>query len=250
MSQSYYPILIAVIKSLAAVLAGVLLGNGAVYFFNRMPAAWFTEPDGQPDPSLTDRGSQRIKSYPWKFVFSMLFIAAGIWFLIRDWKSGVAMLLILWLMTEIAIGDAKYRIIPDQLVILLGVCGVGLVSYQRNWDFVWGALAGFLILFIMALIGRLLYGEFAAGGGDIKMFTALGVSLGLLGTLTVFLLTTVFSAAGAGVRAWRTRKLTPGNKRAEKERRPGLPMAPYAAAAVLVYFAFLWGRLELIGLSF
>lgn len=32
-----------IIKALAGVLAGILMGNGAVYLFNHMPAKWFTD---------------------------------------------------------------------------------------------------------------------------------------------------------------------------------------------------------------
>ena len=65
--------LITLIKCLAAVLAGIFAGNGAVYFFNKMPAAWLTDYGEKPSEELLDPYTQRVKSYPWKFVFTMLF---------------------------------------------------------------------------------------------------------------------------------------------------------------------------------
>ena len=46
--------LITLIKCLAAVLAGIFAGNGAVYFFNKMPAAWLTDYGEKPSEELLD----------------------------------------------------------------------------------------------------------------------------------------------------------------------------------------------------
>lgn len=35
-----------------------------------------------------------------------------------------------WILTEMAIADARYMIVPDQLVILLMVAAVGFVPYH------------------------------------------------------------------------------------------------------------------------
>ena len=126
MSQ-YIPVLAAFVKCLAAILAGILLGNGAVYFFNKMPAGWFTEYGERPSDELLDPYTQRIKSYPWKFVLTMFFVAAGICFVMRDYRSAVPMVIVLWLLVEMAIGDAKYRIIPDELVVLTAITAIGFV---------------------------------------------------------------------------------------------------------------------------
>ena len=53
-----------IIKSLIAILLAIFLGNGAVYFFNKMPAKWFCEYGEEPKGILTDPFTQRIKNHP------------------------------------------------------------------------------------------------------------------------------------------------------------------------------------------
>ncbi len=235
--SQYIPVLAAFVKCLAAILAGILLGNGAVYFFNKMPAGWFTEYGERPSDELLDPYTQRIKSYPWKFVLTMFFVAAGICFVMRDYRSAVPMVIVLWLLVEMAIGDAKYRIIPDELVVLTAITAIGFVNYNGGWkDCLIGAGAGFALMGLIALTGRLLYGKSGAGGGDLKLFTALGLVLGLYGIITVFVLMACISAAHYIILIIR--------KKLEKD--GTMPLVPYITAAVTIYFIFLWGKVELL----
>ena len=57
-----------------AVFFSILQGNAAVYLFNRMPAEWLCDYDEDPSDELKSRDVQRVKSMPWKYLFSMLFI--------------------------------------------------------------------------------------------------------------------------------------------------------------------------------
>ena len=66
--------LIIMIKLLAAVLAAVFAGNGVVYLFNHMPAQWFCDYGERPTEEMLDPYTQRVKSYPWKYLFTMLFV--------------------------------------------------------------------------------------------------------------------------------------------------------------------------------
>ena len=47
--------LILIIKCLAAILAGIFEGNGAVYIFNHIPAEWLCEYGEKPGDELLDR---------------------------------------------------------------------------------------------------------------------------------------------------------------------------------------------------
>ena len=62
----------------AAIGAGVILGNGAVYFFNRMPGKWLCDYDEEPSQELLHPTCQRVKSTPWKYVFTGFFVVIGI----------------------------------------------------------------------------------------------------------------------------------------------------------------------------
>lgn len=236
MSQ-YVPYLIVIVKCLAAILVGVLFGNGAVYFFNKMPAKWFCDYGEEPSEELKDRYTQRIKSYPWKWAFTMLFIAMGIWLAIKDWRFAIPAICVIWILTEISISDIKYRIIPDQLVILLAVSAVGFIAFQGSWkDCLIGAVLGFGIMGFIALMGRMIYKKEALGGGDIKLFACLGLISGVYGVLAIFVMTTLISAAHC---VWLL-------ARKKIKRTDTLPMAPYIAIATAIYMLFLWGRLELL----
>lgn len=220
------------IVCVAVILAGIALGNAAVYLFNRMPTQWFCDYDQNKVAEIPDFPyTQRIKSYPWKFIFSMFFISMGIYLAVRDPWFAAAALLLMWLMVELSIGDVLYKIIPDQLLILISVTALGFLKYNQGWqDMAAGAAIGFGITGLTALMGKLAYGRETLGGGDIKLFTALGLVLGMGGILAVFLLSTLFSA-GHFVILLAEKKIKMHDSR---------PMAPYIAAAVFVYVTFLW----------
>ncbi len=232
-------VLIMFIKCAAVVGAAVLLGNGAVYFFNKMPARWFVDYGEEPDPdsSLMDPYTQRIKSHPWKTVFTMLFVILGLWMGADDIGYAAAACLSIWLLIEMAIGDALYRIIPDQLIILLGVTALGYIPYATDWrHYVYGAGIGLGIMLLIALLGRLVYRQDTLGGGDIKLFAVLGLIAGPFGILEIFAMSTVLSVIHY--------LYLLGNHKVKKGDR--MPMAPYIAPAAMIFLAFLWGRAEVI----
>lgn len=230
-------ILIIVIKCLGAILAGVFAGNGAVYFFNKMPAAWLCDYGQTPPAELQDTSVQRIKSYPWKFILTMLFVVIGIKLVIDDWQFAMAAICSLWLLLEISVADAKYRIIPDQLVLLLAVTAFGFISYHDSWkDCLFGGLAGFAMMGATALLGKLAYRRETLGGGDIKLFAALGLISGLRGILLIFVMTTLFSA---GHLIWLL-------ARKKIRRTDTIAMAPYIALAAAVHLIFLWDYMPML----
>ena len=98
-----------------AIVLGVILGSGAVYVFNRIPAAWLTDYGEEPSEELKDTSSQRVKSVPWKYVFTGLFIALGIYMGVRDISIALPVVIALWLLLLMSIADIKYMIVPDQL---------------------------------------------------------------------------------------------------------------------------------------
>lgn len=224
--------LIVGIKCLAAILAGIFAGNGAVYFFNKMPAKWLCDYGEKPAEELLDPYTQRVKSYPWKFVFTMLFVILGIKLVMDDWQFAVAGVCALWLLLEMAIADQKYRIVPDQLVVLLALTALGFIPFHGSWlDQLIGGLVGFGVMGFVAILGKMAYRRDTLGGGDIKLFASLGLVAGLNGILIIFVLTTLFSAAHL---IWLL-------ARKKIKRSDTIPMVPYIAGAAAVYLVFLWG---------
>jgi leader peptidase (prepilin peptidase)/N-methyltransferase len=77
--------------------------------------------------------------------------------------------------------DWELFIIPDEINGFLLLVGVGMGFATHNWMAVlWGAIAGWGILWGIALLGRLLFRKDAMGHGDIKMMRGVGAILGPL----------------------------------------------------------------------
>ena len=88
-----------------------------------MPGQWLCDYGDTPDQELLNPTTQRIKSHPWKYLFSMGFVILNIKLFVDDWQFALAATAALWLLLELALADKKYSIVPDQLIILL-VCRV------------------------------------------------------------------------------------------------------------------------------
>lgn len=224
--------IIVIIKCLSAVLAGIFLGNGAVYFFNRMPSKWLCDYDQKPSEDMLDNSSQRVKSYPWKVLFTMFFVIIGIKMVMDDPRYAVASLLAIWALLEVAIADKKYMIVPDQFIILLAVTALGFIPFHYSWKtcLIGGAI-GFGIMLTVGVMGKLIYKKEALGGGDIKLFASLGLVSGGSGILAIFIMTTIFSA-GHFILLLIMKKAKKGDVR---------PMVPYIMLSATIYLVFLWG---------
>ena len=221
---------IVLIKVIIAILIGVLQGNGAVYFFNKMPASWLCDYGETPSEELLNPTTQRIKSNPWKYLFSMGFVILNTKLVVDDWQFALAASAALWILLELALSDKKYSIVPDQLLILLAVTAIGVIPFHSSWKApLLGALIGFSIMMLIALVGKLAYRRDTLGGGDIKLFSALGLIAGPKGILFIFAATTLLSAACfAYLLAKKRVKIT-----------DSLPMVPYIATAAAFYLVFL-----------
>ena len=215
----------------AAIGAGVVLGNGAVYFFNRMPGKWLCDYDEEPSQELLHPTCQRIKSTPWKYVFTGFFVVIGITLGLQNPLYAIPALIAIWLLLEMSIADIKYMIVPDQLIMLLVVTGLGFIPHHAFgvMDCITGAAVGFGVLLLIAVIGRLIYKKPAVGGADIKLFAALGLNLGTDGIIAVFVISTFLSA---GHFIWMM--VRKGAKLTDER-----PMVPYIAAAAIIYLVIL-----------
>ena len=215
----------------AAIGAGVVLGNGAVYFFNRMPGKWLCDYDEEPSQELLHPTCQRVKSTPWKYVFTGFFVVIGITLGLQNPLYAFPALIAIWLLLEMSIADIKYMIVPDQLIMLLVLTGLGFIRHHAFgvMDCLLGAAVGFGVLLIIALISKIFYKEPAVGGADIKLFAALGLALGTDGIIAVFVISTFLSA---GHFIWMM--VRKGAKLTDER-----PMVPYIAAAATIYLVIL-----------
>lgn len=159
-------------------------------------------------------------------------ISTGLLFAYCYMKTGfqlelAAALLLVSLLAVITVSDLKYMVIPDKVLLffLIFFILVRIIEPLNPWwDSVLGALAGFLILYLLAVISR-----GGMGGGDIKLFFVLGI---ILGTKKVLLALFIASLAGA------LYGLALMVKKGFKKRIPG-PFGPFIATGSL--FAYFYG---------
>ena len=205
---------------------GILAGISTVYAFNRIPAKWLCDYDQEPDSGMW---SERIRKRPWAAVFILVFAAASIKLLEKGILYAVPGLAALWLLLLIGMADSKYRIIPDQLIIALLATAFGFVPYHNSYlSLPAGALVGGGSILLIGFLGKRIFKKETMGFGDVKLFTAIGLMLGLKGVVTVLLLT-FFSSALVFSVGLLSRKL-----KAEDEQ----PLGPYIAASASLYILF------------
>jgi leader peptidase (prepilin peptidase)/N-methyltransferase len=126
--------------------------------------------------------------------------------------------------------DLKYYIIPDRISLGLIVAGL-LFSYflpiGLKWSFI-GAASGFIILYLVAIFGKLAFKKDAMGGGDIKLLSGIGAFLGIKGVLfTLFFSSFLGSFVGIAL-------ILLGKKELSSK----IPFGPYLSLAALCYIFF------------
>ncbi|MBT3234944.1 MAG: prepilin peptidase [Bdellovibrionales bacterium] len=80
--------------------------------------------------------------------------------------------------------DLDHKILPNELNLYLAVLMLIYALMHYNWQF-WllGAAIGFLFPLAVTWIFYLVRGEIGLGGGDIKLYSVLGIYLGPLGII-------------------------------------------------------------------
>lgn len=238
------------VRITVAIVLAVLLGNGSVVWVNHMPIKWFEDWEGEgenrtrvlPEKLLEsdNAGRQRLTSTPWKYVFVSTLLVMGIYLSVTGGlKYEIATIIILFIVLQTAICDQLYRVVPNQLFLLLALSAIGLIGYNEEW---WEPLAGAGIGLALGLaelgIGLLIYKKVAIGGADIKFFACMGLIVGRRGILVVFILTT-FIFAIESVYMTATKRIS---------LKDGLALMPSAYIATAIYLLFLYNTLDIISL--
>ncbi|MCM3715092.1 prepilin peptidase [Halalkalibacter oceani] len=148
-------------------------------------------------------------------------------FYVYRWTGDTLLLLVLVsLLAIIFVSDVRYMLIPDRvllfftaLILLLRLC---FLPSEPWWDAFLGAIAGFALLYIIAIVSR-----GGMGGGDVKLFGVLGLILGWQHTLLAFFLSCLSGALLGGA------ALVIG----KVERRKPVPFGPFIVlGAITAYF--------------
>ncbi|WP_263142131.1 A24 family peptidase [Pseudomonas sp. RIT-PI-AD] len=147
------------------------------------------------------------------------------------WEAG-AMLVLTWGLLAMSLIDADHQLLPDALVLPLLWLGLIVNHYELFAsldDALWGAVAGYLSLWSVYWVFRLVTGKEGMGYGDFKLLAMLGAWGGWqLLPLTILL----SSLVGAVIGTLLLRRRDAGTS-------TPIPFGPYLAIAG--WIALLWG---------
>lgn len=148
-----------------------------------------------------------------------------------SWQTG-AMLLLTWGLLAMSMIDVDHQLLPDSLVLPL--LWLGLIANHFGLfaplpDAVWGAVAGYLSLWSVYWLFKLVTGKEGMGYGDFKLLAMLGAWGGWQVLPLTILLSSVVGAV-LGTIMLRMQKADSGTT---------IPFGPYLAIAGWV--ALLWG---------
>lgn len=141
--------------------------------------------------------------------YPLVELASGVLALVVVWHYGatplaLAMLVLTWGLLALSLIDADHQLLPDVLVLPLLWLGLivnslgGLVSLQ---DALYGAVAGYLSLWLVFWLFRLVTGKEGMGYGDFKLFAALGAWFGWSALVPIILMASVIGAVvGIGIK--------------------------------------------------
>jgi len=177
--------------------------------------------------------------YPAIELLTALLAAVTAWHFGVGWEALLAVLLTITLLAIAAI-DADTQLIPDAIVLPLMWLGLGMSLFHpmpgtdtlfiSPRDAIIGAMAGYLALWSVFWLFKLVTGKDGMGYGDFKLLAALGAWLGWQQLPMIIMMSAV---VGATINV--TLIVTRG-----KDRSIPIPFGPYLAAAG--WITLLWGE--------
>ena len=140
-------------------------------------------------------------------------------------------LLLTWMLIALTFIDFDTQLLPDRYTLTLAALGLGINSYAiyiSPTSAIWGYILGFLCLWIVYYLFKIVTGKEGMGYGDFKLLAALGAWMGPLMLPLIVLLSSLVGAI-IGIVLLKIRK----------ENQP-FAFGPYIAIAG--WIAFIWGE--------
>ena len=140
-------------------------------------------------------------------------------------------LLLTWTLIALTFIDFDTQLLPDRYTLTLAALGLGINSYAiyiSPTAAIWGYIIGFLCLWIVYYLFKIVTGKEGMGYGDFKLLAALGAWMGPLMLPLIVLLSSLVGAI-IGIVLLKIRK----------ENQP-FAFGPYIAIAG--WIAFIWGE--------
>jgi leader peptidase (prepilin peptidase)/N-methyltransferase len=171
------------------------------------------------------------RRYPLVELACGLLSAYVAWHFGFTWQAG-GMLLLTWGLLAMSLIDADHQLLPDALVLpllWLGLIVNAFGLFTSLEDAVWGAVAGYLSLWTVCWLFKLITGKDGMGHGDFKLLAMLG-AWGGWQILPLTILLSSLVGAVLGLLLLRLRNA---------DRSTPMPFGPYLALAG--WIALLWG---------
>ena len=143
----------------------------------------------------------------------------------------LAGLVLTWTLIALTFIDFDTQLLPDRFTLTLAALGLGVNSFNlftTPITAIWGYIIGFLCLWIVYYVFKLITGKEGMGYGDFKLLAALGAWMGPLQLPLIVLLSSLVGAI-IGIILLKVKK----------ENQP-FAFGPYIAIAG--WIAFLWGE--------
>jgi len=135
-----------------------------------------------------------------------------------------------WILITLTFIDFDTQLLPDRFTLTLAALGLGINSFglfTTPTSAIWGYIIGFLCLWIVYYLFKIITGKEGMGYGDFKLLAALGAWLGPLLLPLIILLSSLVGAI-IGIILLKVRK-------------QNIPFAFGPYIAIAGWIAFLWG---------
>jgi leader peptidase (prepilin peptidase)/N-methyltransferase len=182
--------------------------------------------------------------YPLVELFSGILSAVIVWKFGPTWVA-LAALVFTWTLIALAGIDLRTQLLPDQLtfpLLWLGLLLSLLPMFVAAPSAIVGAAAGYLSLWSVYWLFKLLTGKEGVGYGDFKLLAALGAWMGPVSLLPIILLSSLIGALIGGTLIAMRRH----------QRELPMPFGPFIAAAGWVWLvagdSLLQGYMQFTGL--
>lgn len=165
--------------------------------------------------------------------YPLVEILAGAMAAVCAWRFGwsvqlAAALALSWTLLALTVIDLRELLLPDALTLPLLWLGLILSLFGAFTDAhsaIWGGVAGYLSLWSIYWLFKLLFKKEGMGAGDFKLLAALGAWFGIGALLPMVLLSSLVGSA-VGISLMIARKAEWSSK---------IPFGPYIAGAGWVY---------------
>ena len=150
------------------------------------------------------RGKCSVCGIPFGIRYPLVEVSTGLLFAFCSWRWGNTPATLAWCgfsaaLLALAVIDWDTTLLPDDVTLPLMWAGLIFAALQLNpqvrlFDALWGAVAGYLSLWLVYWVFKLITGKEGMGYGDFKLFAALGAWFGWSALVPIILMASVIGA--------------------------------------------------------